>query len=409
MKTTPKIEEQQLLQRISVFHGRREHASYRKAPISLYRGNPLIEALPDILKPTEARKLLARYPEYDPADRKAPAELRIHQMQTALNLFIPLPEHDVLEERFSRLLRAGYVPRNPMQAGYWLKIGERVNSLNTVAPIVPRSSSMGMSIIGTSGGGKTTSVEAVLQLYPQVVFHSHYAEQNFTSVQLVWLKMSCPHNGSVRSLCVNFFSTIDEILGTQYHRTYAQGRRNTVDEMLPHMARVAATHHLGALIIDEIQHLNQSKSGGKELMLNFFCELVNRIGLPVVFIGTYKAMSILTEEFRQVRRGCGQGDFVWDRMKRGKKWDYFLETLWKYQYTAVPTPLTPELNEALFDETQGITDFCVKLYLLAQVRTIRTATRAENEIITPAVIRSVAMDSLRTAQPTIRLFAKTTW
>ena len=388
-------------QRISVFHGRQERAQYRKPGISLYRGNPLIEALPEILTPKQARKQMARYPEYDEADRQAPPELRIHQMQTVLGLFVPLPEHDDLARRFSLLIRGGYVVRNPMHPGYWVKIGEQVDSMKHLAPVVPRSSSTGMSIIGTSGGGKTTSVEAILQLYPQIIFHSKYEERNFTSVQMVWLKVSCPHNGSVRALCVNFFSAIDELLGTTYHRTYSRSHRNTVDELLPHMARVAATHHLGVLVIDEIQHLNQSKSGGKEQMLNFFCELVNRIGLPVVSIGTFKAMQVLTNEFRQVRRGCGQGDFIWNRMTRGAKWNYFLETLWKYQYTAVPTALTAELNEMLYDQCQGITDFAVKLYLLAQIRAIITASRPQDEIITPAIIQSVAIDSLRTAQPTL--------
>jgi hypothetical protein len=406
MKTNTSIELPAAPQRISIFHGRQELAEYRPAAISLYRGNPLIQALPDILTPTQARKLMARYPEYAESDRQAAPELRIHQMHTALNLFVPLPEHDSLEQRFSCLIRVGYAPRNPMQPGYWTDIGERVDSLKSRSSITPRSSSTGMSIIGTSGGGKTTSVETILQLYPQVIFHSQYEGRNFTSVQLVWLKMSCPHNGSVRSLCVNFFSAIDELLGTNYYRTYTQTRGNTVDEMLPRMARVAATHHLGVLVIDELQHLNQSKSGGKEQMLNFFCELVNRIGLPVVFIGTFKAMPILTDEFRQVRRGCGQGDFVWNRMTRGAKWNYFLETLWKYQYTAVPTMLTPELNEMLFDQTQGITDFAVKLYLLSQIRAIRVARRRQDEIITPAIVRSVAIDSLRTAQDTLNALRK---
>ena len=92
MKANDKTDELGSTEQISVFHGRHEHAEYRRAPISLYRGNPLVEALPNILTPKEARKLMARYPEYDPADRTAPAELRIHQMHTALNLFVPLPE-----------------------------------------------------------------------------------------------------------------------------------------------------------------------------------------------------------------------------------------------------------------------------------------------------------------------------
>lgn len=48
------------------------------------------------------------------------------------------------------------------------------------------------------------------------------------------------------------------------------------------MALVAANHHLGVLVIDEIQRLNLAKSGGAEKMLNFFTQLVNSVGVPVV-------------------------------------------------------------------------------------------------------------------------------
>ena len=51
------------------------------------------------------------------------------------------------------------------------------------------------------------------------------------------------------------------------------------------MSQIANVHAIGVLIIDEIQHLSMSKSGGVEKMLNFFVTLVNVIGLPVVMIG----------------------------------------------------------------------------------------------------------------------------
>jgi len=52
----------------------------------------------------------------------------------------------------------------------------------------------------------------------------------------------------------------------------------------------------------------------------------------------------------------------------------------------------------LYEESAGIVDFAVKLFLLAQVRAIST----EKEAITPEIIRSVAKDSLRLAQPALR-------
>jgi len=149
------------------------------------------------------------------------------------------------------------------------------------------------------------------------------------------------------------------------------------------------------LVIDEIQHLNGSKSGGASRMLNFFVQLVNIIGMPVVLVGTPKARAVLTGEFRQARRAAGQGDLVWDRLPEDALWELFMSALWPYQYTQHPTPLTPALSHALYDESQGILDLAVKLYMLSQGRAITTG----QETITEATIRSVAADSLRLAGP----------
>src|SRR5439155_11817618 len=118
-------------------------------------------------------------------------------------------------------------------------------------------------------------------------------------IQLAWLKLECPFDGSVRGLCLNFFDAVDSLLQTEYLVAYTRGRQ-TVDELLPAMARVAALHYLGALIVDEVQHLSHTKSGGPAKMLSFFVQLANSIGVPIILVGTYTAMSVLRTEFRHI-------------------------------------------------------------------------------------------------------------
>ena len=382
-----------------VFHGNIQTTVYRKQLVGRYEGNPLIEALPPILSTPDAAKLLAYSPKREPNSHKLPPEIRTHLVMDAIHFFEPLPVHLDLEQRISRVIRDSYVGRNPLAKDHWQDLDQRIESIAKAGGIPLRSSNVnGFSIIGIPGIGKTIGVERILQLYPQQIRHSSYDGKSFSRIQLVWLKLTCPHDGSIKGLCLDFFREVDGVVGTDYYRIYANGGRRTVDELIPAMSRVAWVHGLGMLVIDEIQHLNQAKSGGAERMLNFFLQLMNTLGLPVLLIGTYAALQILSRELRQIRRSSGQGDLIWDRMLNDETWQFFAESLMRFQYTNHPVPLNQELSDALHEESAGIVDFAVKIFLLAQLRAIANGT----EKITPAIIRSVAKDSFRLAQSALQ-------
>jgi hypothetical protein len=398
-----------------LFRGRIEKASYRDPLIPRYQGNPYIEALPPIWSKEEVIDLLQRYPEYREEHRTWNTELRVHLIRSVSKFFAVFPWHIDLEQRISCTIRTGYEARNPILPKEWPYIREKLELLKSVlasgengvkeefgadVPLLEdlEMAATGFAFIGISGIGKTSALKNTLKHYPQVIIHSHYHGKDFNRIQVVWIKLECPYDGSIKGLCLNFFHAIDSILGTNYCENYGRKGRATVDELLPNMARVSLLHGIGVLVIDEIQHLNEAKSGGARRMLNFLVELVNTVGMPVIPVGTYKAAPILGAEFRQARRSAGQGDLFWYAMKEDDTWELFLESLWMYQYTKKPTDRTPELSHALYDVTQGITDVAVKVYMLAQVRAI-TRGDDEGETITEELIRSVAYDSLRLVNP----------
>lgn len=386
--------------------GKVKKAIYIKQQIPAYVGNPLIEALPRILSSKEAMKKLAHYPYFDNSMRSLPDEQRLHMLEDIVRFFTPLNVHIDLERRISRVIRTGLIERNPLKNNFWQKNLELSNAIkeDSISQYgddddnFHSTSAYGFNVIGVSGIGKSLAIERIIRLYPQIIHHSKYKENNFTFSQIVWLKLDCPFDGSIKGLCINFFQTIDTILGTSYYKNYGSRSRNT-DEMMPYMALVAANHGIGVLVIDEIQRLSLIKSGGNEKMLNFFVQLVNTVGIPVILVGTYKSLSVFDGNFSQLRRGTGQGDLVWDRMKKDKQWELFVKALWHFQYTKKVCSLTdnPEQIDVLYEETQGITDLAVKAYMLAQERAIET----KKEMITASIIRSVCRDKFQMLQPAL--------
>jgi len=377
--------------------GKIVNAEYNYSPIVDYRDNPIIEALPPIFSKEEAITKLVKYPIILPEEKELPVHHRLHCVQRIADFVQPLSVHLDLEQRFSRLIRYGYIARNPLTPEYKRRI--RCTSKMALEKIppgpiegMPRSTAAGFDIIGISGVGKTTAVDRILSAYPQVINHGKYKGENLALPQVVWLHLDCPHDGSIRGLCLNFFQAIDSLILTSYYEKY---QRYTVDQLIPHMAHIASLFCLGVLVIDEIQNLHEAKSGGSEKMMNFFVQLVNTIGVPVVLIGTFKAFSLLGGSFREARRGTGQGDLVWERLDKDGDWDVLVESLWDYQWTSQYTELTEEINNTLYEESQGVTDVLVKLFMLAQWRALTTG----RERITPGLIKSVAKDSLKLLRP----------
>jgi len=374
-------------------------ARYSPQLLEEYKGNPLIEALPPIWSAEEVVDLLTVSSEYHEGERKFDAGYRFHCVWRLFRYFQPLGTHIDIEQRISRAIRQGYLGKNPLGSSYasrlvqgYRMIGDR--SEDFPAYYTGKSSALGFTIIGMSGVGKTTAVERILSLYPQTIQHSSYNEKPLCLTQLSWIKIDCPFDGSIKGLCLRFFDEVDRVLGTDYLKKFMRGV-HTIDALLPRMTQIASLHGLGLLVIDEIQHLSTAKSGGAEKMLNFFVTLVNTIGVPVILIGTTKAMPVLQGEFRQARRGSGQGDLLWDRMEKNAFWDVLLETMWQNQWTKHHVPLTREFKDVIYDESQGIIDIAVKLYAMAQIKAIATGV----ETFDAGTIREVAAEKLRLVKP----------
>ncbi len=382
------------------FRYRGIRARYHKQELSCYKGNPLIEALHPIYKEEEIGPLLRFDPGYDEQYRQLAPELRLHLILDAMRFVEPLSNHLSLALLLDGLLRSGYVGRNPFpRKDHLLNNRTRLDRMKAGLRVPPlQLTGREISIIGLSGVGKSTALRSILALYDQIINHSRYHGQLFTLRQLVYLKLECPQDGSPAGLCKAFFKEVDRKLETNTYHRYVKNDRRTVDEMMIDMAEVASRHFLGLLAIDEIQNLRDAKGNWAAQVHNFLVQLDNELGIPVVLVGTPKAQSILTGEFRRARRASGLGAFPWDRMQEDAEWDVFTKALWKYQYVRKPIPYTDELRHALYFESQGITDLAVKVFMLAQIEAITRATNDEEEEVTKYLMESVAQDRLRYMQ-----------
>ncbi|GAM12275.1 ATP-binding protein [Mesobacillus selenatarsenatis] len=376
-------------------------AEYREQLIPDYKRNPLIETLPDIMEAQEIIDAFAQYPQFDEVQRTWPDNIRMHAIYQLNTLIQPLPFHLDIFNRFSVMIRDGYKSRNPRDINYKVQFNKGFKEIfssegkGLEEGCKLKSSASGFAIIGPSGIGKSTSIEKTLLLYPQVIKHRHIEGFGYLK-QVVWLKLDCPTDGSLKSLCIDFFQSLDKILGTDYAKTIVT-YKSTVDTLMPDMAHIASLHGLGVLVIDEIQNLSLAKSGGEKKALNFFTRLVNIIGLPVVMVGTFEALYLFENKFAQARRACGMGDMVLDRIISKKEWDLIISSIWDYQWLKKFTPVNDALKDKLYEESQGIIDIVIKLFMHTQWKAIAS----KEDEISEQLITKAAEENLKLIRPYI--------
>ncbi|NFO88593.1 ATP-binding protein [Clostridium botulinum] len=392
-------------EKITILKGTVEEAIYKEQEIEEYSYNPFIEALPKIFTADDVVDKFTVLPEISDKDRNKPENLRYHIIKRAKNFIQPLPIHITLERKLSSLIRRGYLSRNPVDKSFLqsLRILNGLDDESIIENSIQdelnniRSTADSLSIIGISGIGKTTAIERLLLMYPQVIKHFEYNGTNLTRTQIVWLKIDCPYDGNLSTLCKSFFTAIDDILGTRYLEKFGYSNRIT-STMLINMTKLAWRYGIGVLVIDEIQHLLNAKNDMEE-MLNFFVTLTNTVGIPTVLIGTSKAQKIFKGNFRQARRAASEGSIMWDRMnKDSEEWNFFMESIWEFQGLKKISKLTDKLIDTFYDECQGITAVAVNLFLLAQERALQDG----KEEITIGIIRETAKNDLQMIKPMIK-------
>ncbi|WP_162003583.1 ATP-binding protein [Microvirga tunisiensis] len=267
-------------------------AEYRPAILEEYKGNPLIEALPPLTDISDLMRAFGRFPLVSDEERTLSPVMRMQAISRLDNYLEPLPQHFEVADTLNLILRGGYVHRNPLRPDYRAELirlyrhsldGDR-RSLFAAPP----STAPSFALFGISGLGKSTVIEQTLSFLPQALLHKKYK-----FLQLVWLKLDCPGGGSIKQLLLALTEAIDSLIGTKYKPRRL--RDTSVEEFIIEAAKIAARHYLGVLVIDEIQNLLAAKGVGVETLLNFLVMFQNIAKIPIVFIGTPQALSVLAD------------------------------------------------------------------------------------------------------------------
>lgn len=373
------------------YYGEMMNARYIKQLDPEYMGNPLIEALPPSYSIRELVKLIDKSVPFSVSERDLDVTYRCQAVARIKDLVFVMDKHLSIAQKIEMLIKGGYTSKNVPTPSFLRKayltadmLGNQfIEQDGTILSCIvnnAKAGQSGFSVLGVSGGGKTVALNNILSLYPQAIIHKEYQGDKILFKQLTWLKIDCTYNGNIKGICEKFFMNVDSILGTNY---YKLNKGVKVDIMISRMAKVAMIHGLGCLVIDEIQHIAEGRNDVTSVM-NFLVTLQNEIKIPMVFVGTYKAVTkVFNQDFRGIRRASGIGEVEWGFMKNDEEFELFLSKLWHYQWVKNPGPITRELIDTFHNATGGITERVIKIFMLSQIEAISSG---EEQITTEIVL-----------------------
>ena len=349
----------------------KENAFYHDQQMVEFIGNPLIETLPPMEDPEKYPRLLKVLPDYSEDERKKEPTWRLARLQRLSHIHIPTKEDSMLMLGISRCLRWSYVGRNPIPFTQVKQILEKEGKVIVTETLEryltsPKAPMYGFPVLGISGVGKTTSVENVLSLFPQVISHTAFRGIDFNKEQLVWLKVDCPPDGTPKGLCSAILRGIDQVLESDYTEQILRNRMSK-DVLLIKVSKLIQSLFLGILVIDDIQNLCGAKENVSDELLSFMVSLANNLRIPVIMVGSPKILSLLQREFQQAKRASGEGEIRMNLMERNsQEWKRFMKSIWRYQYTANRVNLTEKMDDVFFAESVGNPFVAAMLYKLVQ-------------------------------------------
>lgn len=233
----------------------------------------------------------------------------------------------------------------------------------------------GVIVIGPTGCGKTCAKKMAIAKYPSLIVHEF--EGFGTYNQVVYLNAECPANSDLSTLFNTFAEALDKTLGnkTPWFATLMK-RIHGVQAKAVYLCRLIEDFSIGALIIDECEHLNFAANSKSSY--DAFITLINSTRVSIILVGQSETIDSMTGN-AQVKRRFGT------TINAGRychSFEYFKLLInevtkynWRLDGNGRPMSIT-RLSEneckALYAVCSGSVSMLIKTWILIQQHGIRT-------------------------------------
>ncbi len=332
-------------------------------------GNPFLAALPEMMSREIFLSSIRSLPPLPSGVSGMTSEQRRQHLSLLSSLFVPMEYMYAVYDQLFRALSSTYSTRTMLDEI------RRTNALFRGDELTPYATQpTSGSILGEPGVGKTSTIKRALSLLPQVIEHTEYAGAPFFCKQVLYLAVECPSDCSVKALALNIVAALDKAIGSNYLRQLSSLSSAAASALSTKIKILCFTHHVGLLVIDEVQNLVASAQKNKQVrpLIKFMVELINDTCTAVYFVGTPEAEDLFVSQEHLRRRTRGMRLLP---LKPIGAYRAFLNAIWPYQFTEKKAPLTEPLANRLYDWSGGIPAYVIKIFQETQAQALLQGER----------------------------------
>lgn len=341
--------------------------------------NPLLEPLGPHINLRDIPSWIAHDP-LKGIDRADLGEERREELLSSVkSLVVPTSTAVWIADVVQRMLRNGYVRRNPLIVEWRRRMHQLSGFVDRPLAQIPwaETANSATTIRGITGVGKSHIITRLCSLYPQVWAHGpNKAAGWLKQRQLVWLVVPMSHDGSRGGFLAEVLTQVDRALATDYSDQYRNRKGGTVERLLVQVGNILLQHHLGALIIEEIQPRNFVLSPHYAEMSLLVLRLLN-LGIPIIMVGNPRGFEGLESHSQDLRRLTSEDPIEVEpaMSPTDPDWVFFVRELWRCNVMPNPSPPPPGIEQMAYRLSGGIPDFLVQIHRDAQRNQLRNGVR----------------------------------
>ena len=278
----------------------------------------ILQYMPKMLSGRELDEKLAIFPTYNKSIITKSATERLIALQDIYQIFVPnTMSREIYTKLYLALLRS-LQKKKSILAVRQANENSKMIRKQFFESILGGSDSF--TIVGQSGIGKSSSISRAINILTE---HAVFELSN-TKI-IACLQIQTPADCSIKGLLLEILRKTDELLHSRYYETAIRARSTT--DMLIGTVSQAALNHIGLLIIDEIQHIANNKSG--KILLNTLTQLINNAGVSLCLVGTPESACFFEQEMMLARRTIGLN---YPSMEFNAEFCTFCKTILEYSY-----------------------------------------------------------------------------